>query len=213
MRGLDAPLLARAARLSSATLHEAAGKRGALRAALKPLAAAQRVCGPALPVRSPPGDNLWLHRAIYAARPGEVLVVEVGDGLEYGYWGEVMAVAAQARGLAGLVITGGVRDSLRMVEIGFPVFAATTCVRGTRKDPRGAGAVGAPVTIGQVTVTRGDLVLGDADGVVVLPAADAAEVVAASERRDREEAIIFERLRAGATTIEIYDLPREHADA
>ncbi|HEY9400826.1 MAG TPA: 4-carboxy-4-hydroxy-2-oxoadipate aldolase/oxaloacetate decarboxylase [Luteimonas sp.] len=197
----------RAAALSTATLHEAAGRIGALPAAIKPLAIGQVVCGPALPVSSPPGDNLWLHRAIYEARPGEVLVVDPGEGLEFGYWGEVMAVAAQQRGIAGLVINGGVRDSQRMVELGFPVFAATVCIRGTVKDSNGAGSVGEPIRLAGTVIHRGDLVLGDDDGVVVVPAALVAEAVAESERRDQAEQVIFRRLRQAESTIEIYQLP------
>src|ERR1700716_3302111 len=103
---------------------------------LKPLAPGMRLCGRALPVSSPPGDNLWLHHAIYAAQRGEVLIVDVGTGgTEYGYWGEVMAIASQMRGIAGLIITGGVRDSLRMFELQFPVFSAAVCIRGTGKNP------------------------------------------------------------------------------
>lgn len=200
-------IVAEISRLSSATLHEAAGKIGALPAALKPLTPGMRIWGRALPVSSPPGDNLWLHHAIYAARPGEVLVVDVGTGAEYGYWGEVMALAAQVRRISGLIITGGVRDSLRMVEMNFPVFSATVCIRGTGKNPRGVGSIGAPIRIGDVTVNRDDVVFGDADGVVVLPAARAQAIAAESRARDAAEQTIFEQLRAGKTTVEIYRLP------
>jgi 4-hydroxy-4-methyl-2-oxoglutarate aldolase len=201
-------LVAEVATLSSATLHEAGGKIGALPAAIKPLTANMRVCGRALPVMSPPGDNLWLHHAIYAAAAGEVLVIDVGTGREFGYWGEVMAVAAQARDIAGLVITGGVRDSLRMIEMGFPVFSAAVCIRGTRKDPRGVGSIGKPVRIGDAVIRRGDIVFGDADGVVVLPAAQAAIIAAESRKRDQQEQEIFKQLRAGQSTLDIYRLPK-----
>lgn len=199
-------LVARAAARSSATLHEAGKKIGALPSFLKPCAPDVVLCGRAYPVLSPPGDNLWLHHAIYAASPGDVLVIATGDH-EYGYWGEVMAVAAQARGIAGLVIDGGVRDSLRMLELGFPVFSAPACIRGTGKDVNGAGSLGASVMIGEVAVHRGDLVFGDADGVVVLPVDRAEAIVADGEARDAEEQEIFRRLRAGETTMEIYGLP------
>ena len=199
-------LLARARASSSATLHEAANKTGALPAAIKPIGPDVRVCGLAFPVKSPPGDNLWLHHAIYAASPGDVLVVDVGDDPEYGYWGEVMAVAAAVRGLAGLVINGGVRDAQRMLEMSFPVFSTTPCIRGTAKNPAGAGSVAAPIRIGGVIVHRGDLVFGDADGVVVLPSAAAAAIVDAAERRDAEETRIFARLRSGESTLDIYSL-------
>jgi 4-hydroxy-4-methyl-2-oxoglutarate aldolase len=197
-----------AGKLSSASLHEAAGKIGALPAALKPIDASMHVVGPAFPVTSPPGDNLWLHRAIYAASPADVLVVDVGDGLEYGYWGEVMTVAAQARGIAGLVITGGVRDARQLAARSFPTFAATICIRGTGKDVNGHGQIGGTVYIGDVTVHRGDLVVGDGDGVVVVPAGDTAAAVEEAHRRDRAEQRIFSRLDAGESTIDIYGLPQ-----
>ena len=193
----DDTLATRWASLSSATVHEAAKRIGTLPSVIRPLASHLKVAGRAFPVASPPGDNLWLHRAIYAASPGDVLVVDVGDGVEFGYWGEVMALAAQQRGIAGLVISGGVRDSLRMIEMGFPVFSGAVCIRGTGKDPAGAGLLGGAVVLGGVTVTLGDWVLGDADGVVVIPDASAKDVIAEAESRDAMELEIFERLKAG----------------
>jgi 4-hydroxy-4-methyl-2-oxoglutarate aldolase len=162
---------------------------------------------PAMPVRMPPGDNLWLHRAVYAAAPGEVLVVDTGGRDEYGYWGEILTVAAAARGLAGLVITGGVRDVRRLAEIGLPVFSGSVSILGSAQDPAGDGVLGEPVTIGSVVVNRGDTVIGDADGVVVIAAADRARVLEAGAYRDAKEAAVMERLRAGETTLSIYDLP------
>ncbi|MCP3730036.1 RraA family protein [Sphingomonas sp. MG17] len=210
MRLSDA-LLHRAAALSAASLHEASGRRGALPAQLKPIAPNLRLCGRALPIKSPPGDNLWLHRAIAAAQPGDVLVVDVGDAPEYGYWGEVMAVAAQARGIAGLLINGGVRDSVRMAEIGFSVVSSVIAIRGTGKDPAGVGQIGAPIRIGEVRIEHGDLVFADADGAFAIASSDAEAAVANAELRDREEGDILRRLRRGDSTIEIYDLPREVA--
>jgi 4-hydroxy-4-methyl-2-oxoglutarate aldolase len=195
--------------LSSATVHEAAGRIGALPSAIKPLDRAWHLVAPAFPVRLPPGDNLWLHRAVYAAKPGEVLVVDTGGGFEYGYWGEILAEAALARGLAGLVIHGGVRDAQRLRELGWPVFAERVCIRGTVKDPAGDGALGKPINLGGVDVAEGDLVVADADGVVVVPAARAAAVSVRSHERDRAEAETIRRLRAGETTLAIYRLPGE----
>ena len=193
--------------LASATVHEAAGRVGALPSAIKPVDASMAICAPAFPVRMPPGDNLWIHRAVYAAEAGEVLVVDAQDGFEYGYWGEILTVAAMARGLAGLVITGGIRDSQQLISLGWPVFSERVCIKGTAKDPLGQGSLGAPVTIGGVTIARGDLVVGDADGVVVIPAERIAEVVDASERREATEAGYMDRLRNGETTLSIYHLP------
>ena len=204
--GLSGDLIAAASRLSAASLHEAARKAGALPAALKPLDPTMRLCGRALPVRCPAGDNLWIHRALAVAEPGDVLVVETGAGADFGYWGEIMATAAIARGVAGLVITGGVRDSLQLITLGLATFSAGVSIRGTVKDPSGDGAVGEPVRIGEILVRKGDLVFGDADGVVVL-APDAAKVaVPAAEQRDADEVGILEQIRAGALTLDVYKL-------
>lgn len=207
--GVSPELVAAAAALPTATLHEAAGKVGALPATIKPVRLGMCVAGPALPVLGPPGDNLWLHHAIYAAEPGEVLVVAFGHGVNragHGHWGEVMAVAAQQRGVAGLVIDGGVRDGDQLARRGFPTFAAAVAIGGTDKDPAGIGSIGEPVRLGGVTVRRGDLVVGDADGVVVLPAERAVEVVGEAHRREAAEQLIFDRLAAGETTLDIYGL-------
>jgi 4-hydroxy-4-methyl-2-oxoglutarate aldolase len=190
--------------LSAASLHEAAGRIGALPATIMPIAPAMTLCGPAFPVRCPAGDNLWIHRALSEAAPGEVLVVDCGTGAGFGYWGEIMATAAIRRGLAGLVITGGVRDSLALIALGLPTFSGAITIQGTGKNPDGDGALGDPVRIGDVTVRRGDLVVGDADGLVVLSPAVAAGAVPAARARDTAEAGILERIRAGASTLDVY---------
>jgi 4-hydroxy-4-methyl-2-oxoglutarate aldolase len=195
-----------AAELSSASLHEASGRAGALPAALKPLDLAMRLCGRALPVRCPAGDNLWIHRALAAMRAGDVLVVETGHGVDFGYWGEIMATAAIAKGGAGLVITGGVRDSLQLRKLGLPTFSGCVSIRGTVKNNDGDGAVGEPVRIGEIIVRAGDLVFGDADGVVVLSPEVAAKAIPAAQRRDHDEIAILERIRAGALTLDVYNL-------
>lgn len=190
--------------MTTATLHEASGRRGALPAYLKPLASTMHMAGRALPVRCPAGDNLQIHHALAQARKDDVLVVEVGIGEDYGYWGEIMATAALARQLAGLVITGGVRDSLRLIELGLPTFARMIAIKGTGKDPGADGAVGEPVRIGEIVIRAGDLIVGDADGLVSFPASDVASVIEASERRDEAEVAIMEKLRAGASTLDVY---------
>jgi 4-hydroxy-4-methyl-2-oxoglutarate aldolase len=197
-------LVAAARGLPTATLHEAGGKIGALPSALKPIAAGMRVCGPALTVHSPGGDNLWLHRALDVARPGDVMVVYASGVYEHGYWGEIMATMAQARGVAGLVVDGGVRDSTLLAEMGFPVFSRGLCIRGTGKDFGAQGWINHPIRLGEVTVDGGDLIVGDADGVVAIPRARAAEVIEKSVRREADEAAILARLRAGESTLDVY---------
>lgn len=191
--------------LSSATIHEAAKRIGALPGGIRPIDRFMYTCGRALPVRCPAGDNLWIHKALAVSEPGDVLVVDCGsDGDPYGYWGEIMATAAIARKAGGLVITGGVRDSNRLIEMGLPTFSGGITIRGTGKDASKDGAVGEPVRIGEIVVRKGDLVVGDADGVVVIPAGIAPEIVAASRKRDQDEVAILEKLAAGALTIDVY---------
>jgi 4-hydroxy-4-methyl-2-oxoglutarate aldolase len=190
--------------LSSATLHEAGGKLGALPSAIKPVDRGMRLCGPAFPVTSPGGDNLWLHRAIYAAQPGDILVVHASQAYEHGYWGEVMSTAAVARGLGGLIIDGCVRDGALLGDVGLPVFSRGLCIRGTGKDFGARGFLGWPVQIGEITIEPGDLIFGDVDGVVCIPREAAGATVEASLKRDREELDICRRLTAGETTMQIY---------
>lgn len=201
---LPAELLAAAAQLPTATLHEAGQKIGALPSAIRPLAAGMRVCGQALTVHSPPGDNLWLHRALAISQAGDVLVVFANGAYEHGYWGEIMATMAQARGVAGLVIDACVRDGALLAEMGFPVFSRGLCIRGTGKDFGAIGWINHPVMVGDITVHAGDLVVGDGDGVVVLPRERATAIVAAGQKREHDEAAILQRLKAGETTMAVY---------
>ncbi len=194
-------------RLDAATVHEAYGRRGALPSEIKPIDPSFCVCGPAFTVDCPPGDNLWIHRALYAAQPGDVLVVQTRGEREAGYWGEILSEAAVAQRLAGLVIDGGVRDVERLAEIGFPVFASNVCLRGTGKDPTSDGRLDEPILVGATLVRPGDAVVADRDGVVVV-AAEAVEAVAAGAReRLRKEEDVIARLRGGETTLAIYKLP------
>jgi len=201
----DAATITAAAKLPTATLHEAAGKIGALPSEIKPVAPGMTLCGPAVTVHCPPGDNLWIHRAMYrAAKPGDVLVVYVSDAYEHGYWGEIMSTAAKVKGLAGLVIDGGVRDVTLLAEIGFPIFARRLCIRGTGKDFGARGWINAPVPFGDVSVQAGDLIVGDADGVVSLPRARSKDIIEAAQKREAHELGILKRLEAGETTLGIY---------
>ena len=192
--------------LGSATVHEAGGKIGVMPSAIKPVHPHFRVCGPAVTIHGPPGDNLWLHYAIYAAQPGDVLVAHCSGAFDHGYWGEVMSTAAVARGLGGLVLDGCVRDQQLLGEVGFPVFARGLCICGTDKDPHAMGCVNEPVSFEGLIVSPGDLVIGDNDGVVVVPQTRASEVVDASRARDAQELEICRRLMQGERTLDIYRL-------
>ncbi len=187
----------------AATLHEACPAPNALPATLRPAWAGARLAGRAYPVLVAPGDNLALHWALEAAEPGDVIVADAHDA-EHGHWGEVMAEQAVAAGLAGLVIAGGVRDTDQQRELGFPVFSSSITVRGTAK--RWAGVQGQPIVLGGVTVSRGDVVVGDADGVLSIPAALLDETITNAAARVAKEELIIAALRAGATTLDEYSL-------
>jgi 4-hydroxy-4-methyl-2-oxoglutarate aldolase len=186
---------------SAATLSEAASAPVAVDPRITAAWPGARLCGPAFTVQGAGGDNLALHHGVIAAPTGSVLVVDVG-GARHGHWGEVLAVAAQCRGLLGLLIDGGVRDVDEQRALGFPVFSRNNCVGGTRKHY--PGDLGAPVSIGGVVVRTGDLVVGDNDGVVVIPATHVERVLADADARVEKEREIIAALHAGATTLGLY---------
>ena len=192
--------------LGTATLGEAWPAARLVAAPIRPLGPGSALAGTALPLRCRPGDNLALHLAIAAARPGDVLVVDCGGSLDSGPFGEIMALACQMRGIAGLVIDGAVRDSAQIAALGFPVFARGLNIRGTAKSDR--GEIGVPVTLGGVTIAPGDVILADADAILVLDAADLPPALAAAQARAAREAVMMTRLRAGETTLAILGLDR-----
>ena len=196
-------LVAAARALGSATLHEAAGRIGALPGAIQAVAPSMRLAGPAFTVEVPAGDNLGIHRAIYAANAGDVLVVSTRGGTEWGYWGEILNEAALARGLGGLVIAGGVRDTHVLAEQPFPVFSDGVCIRGTLKNIAPYW-LGRPVAIGDVVISAGDLVVGDRDGVVVLPPVAVEPAVVKGRQREADEVEKIAQIRAGVRTLELY---------
>lgn len=188
--------------LGSATV----GESGALAMAprLRPVWSGARLCSRAFTVACAPGDNLAIHVAVTRAPVESVLVVSVGDDPAYGYWGEVLTTAAEARRLSGLVIDGGVRDTTALETHAFPVFASTVALRGASKD-RG-GEVGTPVVVGGVPVRSFDLILADSDGVVVIDQSRIAEVLQRATARAEKERDLFAELKRGRTTVELLGL-------
>ncbi|HEX5614394.1 MAG TPA: dimethylmenaquinone methyltransferase [Acidimicrobiia bacterium] len=188
--------------LGTATLGESgAGTLPARIGAAWPGAA---LAAPAVPVRVAAGDNLAIHVAVAEAPPGHALVVAVDGEPERGYWGEVLTTAAQARGLVGLVIDGGVRDVAQLEHHRFPVFSSMIALRGATKER--PGTVGQTVAIDGTQVAAGDWVVGDRDGVVVVPGATIEAVVDAGRARAEREQHLFAELHAGRTTIELLGL-------
>lgn len=192
---------------STATLYEASASAAHVcDPELRAVWPGARVAGPAFTVHGIGGDNLALHRAVAAAPAGSVLVVDL-QGARHGHWGEILAVAARQRGILGLVVDGGVRDVAEQAELGFPVFARHVTVVGTGKEH--PGQFDAPVRVGGAVVRPGDLVVGDADGVVVVPADAVEETLDRADARVAEELRALDAIRAGVTTLEYYNLSVE----
>ncbi len=162
---------------------------------LEPLHRSGRMVGTAFTVRTRPGDNLVVHKAIEMAAPGDVIVVDAGGALEQAIIGELMAGWAARRGIAGMVIDGAVRDSEALSAGDFPVYAAGVTHRGPYKD--GPGEINVVVSVGGMVVHPGDLVAGDPDGVVAIPQADAEQVIAAAEVQHRKEQASLKAIEAG----------------
>ena len=199
-------LLEKFSGFDEATLYEAAGQHGMVDPAIRPAWPAAKMCGIAVTVRCPPGDNLMLHRAVAMSLPGSVIVADAGGYLRAGAWGEILTVAAQSRGIRGLVIDGAARDMEAIAALGFPVFSRGLAIGACTKKQK--GTLNRAVTLGGLVIRPGDVVVGGADGVVVIEQERAEAVYrAAVERQDREMAIMKE-LRSGKTTLELLGLSR-----
>ncbi|KPH97912.1 Dimethylmenaquinone methyltransferase [Actinobacteria bacterium OK074] len=197
-------LVEQLARYSAATIHEAQGRRGALDSTIKPVDHAMSACGPAFTVRCAPRDNIMLQAAIAYARPGDVVVVSAGEYAEAGSFGDVLANACVAKGLAGLVTDTGVRDTQELRALGFPVFSYSVCMKGTVKET--VGPMAQPILVGGELVNPGDVIRADADGVVVVRREEAAEVVGLSRERVAAEERFIAEYRAGKSVIEVCGL-------
>ncbi|MFD9721878.1 RraA family protein [Streptomyces sp. NPDC059076] len=200
----DIPL--RMLELGSSIVYESGRSSGVTRAMspnIRPLWLGAKLCGPAVPVTCAAQDNLAIHRAIERCTPGDVLVVN-GRGALVGYWGEILTVAAGYQGVAGLVIDGGARDVAAIQARGFPIFSRGIGMVGTRK--RQEGHVGLPTEVGSVQVSAGDLVLGDADGVVVVAQDSVESVLASAEQRFSYEERLMRRVEEGERTLDLLEL-------
>ncbi|MEB2847800.1 4-carboxy-4-hydroxy-2-oxoadipate aldolase/oxaloacetate decarboxylase [Rhizobiales bacterium RZME27] len=196
--------LAALAKFSPATIHEAQGRRGALSSRLKPVDYRMKLCGPAFTVKSSPRDNIMLQLAINYAKPGDIIVVSAGEYEEAGSFGDVLANACLAKGIGGLVTDTGVRDTLQLRELGFPVFSLSTCIKGTVKET--LGTTNDSIIVGGEIINPGDVIVGDADGLVVVRRNEVAEAAKLSQAREDAEAGFIEAYKAGASVIEVSKL-------
>lgn len=189
--------------VATATLSDAMGRVGAMDGAIRRLSG-RRLLGPAYTVLTGAGDSSTIHRALEHAAPGSVLVVDAEGGTARAVWGSVLTIAAMARGVAGAVIDGAVRDLDGIAAVGFELYARATCPAGPHKGFRGRHGV--PVQCGGVVVNPGDVVVGDGDGVVVVPAAAVGDVLAEVERVAAREREWVDRIRGGESSAEILGL-------
>lgn len=190
--------------IGTATVHEAIGRRGFVGTELRPIQQDVRIAGPAVTVLSHPGDNMMIHAAVEVCKPGDVLVVVTTAPSTHGMFGDLLATSLMAKGVRGLIIDSGVRDTADLREMGFPVWARHIGCQGTVKNT--PGSVNVPVVLGGLTVNPGDVVCADDDGVVIVDRLEAEWALEKSNERLAKEEATRARLESGELGLDFYGL-------
>lgn len=190
--------------LDVSTVYEAQGKQGLLSRELRPIIEGAKLCGPAVTVTCPTGDNLMVHAAIEVCKPGDILVINTIGESRAGMVGELIVTALMKRGVKGIITEAGIRDVAQLRELGFPVWTRSIYSQGNTKS-RG-GWVNAPAVCGGMLVNPGDLILADDDGVVVINKSDLETTLSASKQRGLKEVGTKEKIARGELSLDFYNL-------